>query len=193
MKDEFMVLPTDISAEMAALKAKIGDALDKLERIYKKQIKGKAEEDVRRLVESLDRARAKRLTLTPHFEPEERVVFEAFEKSLQEGMLLFEEEMKAEEEKEAAQKKSSKEEHEGSDRMMIEASDHIVLDTSDKDKGKAIMDSEPPSYVLKLQEDVESQKIKQAALEEKVDKIAENQKDMNFKLDAILAFISKKP
>ncbi|MCH87822.1 hypothetical protein A2U01_0008703 [Trifolium medium] len=33
MKNEFMVLPTNISAEVAALKAKIGDALDKLERL----------------------------------------------------------------------------------------------------------------------------------------------------------------
>ncbi|MCH99817.1 hypothetical protein A2U01_0020832, partial [Trifolium medium] len=62
MKDEFMVLPTDISAEVAALKTKIGDALDKLERIYRKEIKGKTEEDVRRLVESLDKAGANTTT-----------------------------------------------------------------------------------------------------------------------------------
>ncbi|MCI81643.1 hypothetical protein A2U01_0102917, partial [Trifolium medium] len=51
---------------------------------------------------------------------------------------------------------------------------------------------EPPSYVLKMQEDIENQKIKQEALEQKVDQIAENQKDMSSKLDAILALMSKK-
>ncbi|MCI08880.1 hypothetical protein A2U01_0029962 [Trifolium medium] len=115
-------------------------------------------------------------------------------------MLLFEEEMKAEEEKkrqeeekEAAEKKISEEEHEeGSDRMIIDTSDQVVLDTS-KDKGKEIMEPEPPSYVLKMQEDIANQKIKQEALEEKVDKIAENQKDMNSKLDVIFAFMSQKP
>ncbi|MCI19064.1 hypothetical protein A2U01_0040219, partial [Trifolium medium] len=190
MKDEFMVFPTDISAEVAALKAKIGDALDKLERHYKKQIQGKAREDVRKLVESIERAGAKRLTLTPHFEPEEMMVLESVHKSLMEEMMNFEEmELSAE------KKKCSEEENEeDSDRMLIDASDQIVADTSAKDKGKAIMDSEPPSYILKLQEDLDSQKVKHEALEVKVDNLAENQKvmatkqdTMDSKLDAILA------
>ncbi|MCI93851.1 hypothetical protein A2U01_0115149, partial [Trifolium medium] len=37
MKDEILVLPTELNAEFAAVKAKIEDALDKLERFYQKQ------------------------------------------------------------------------------------------------------------------------------------------------------------
>ncbi|MCI04134.1 hypothetical protein A2U01_0025178, partial [Trifolium medium] len=170
MKDGFMVLPTDISAKVDALKEKIGNALDNLESFYKKEVKGKTQENVQKMVESIERAGIKRLTLTPHFEPEEMMVLEAFEKSLQEGIQLFEEEIKAEEEKkqqeeerkhikaeekEAAEKQRSEEENaEGSDRMMIDTSDQVVLDSS-KDKGKEKMEPESPSYVLKMQEDIE--------------------------------------
>ncbi|MCI14410.1 hypothetical protein A2U01_0035541, partial [Trifolium medium] len=81
---------------------------------------------------------------------------------------------------------------EGSERMNIDTSNQQIVDTSDKNKGKAVMDSEPPAYVLKMQADIESQRIKQEALEQKVDKIAENQQDMSSKLDVILALMSKK-
>ncbi|MCI10866.1 hypothetical protein A2U01_0031963 [Trifolium medium] len=84
---------------------------------------------------------------------------------------------------------------EGSDILMIEASEQMALD-----KGKKIMDSEPPAYVLKLQEDFDSQKVKHEALEVKFDNMAETQKvmqskqdTMDSKLDTTLALLSKKP
>ncbi|MCH93363.1 hypothetical protein A2U01_0014312 [Trifolium medium] len=115
MEDDFLIFPSDVSAEVEALKAKIGDALDKYEKIIQKTIEGRGMDVVRVIMESVERADTKRLTLTPHFEPEERVVLETFEKSLQ------------------------------------EASEQMALD-----KGKKIMDSKPPAYVLKLQEDFDS-------------------------------------
>ncbi|MCI17337.1 hypothetical protein A2U01_0038484 [Trifolium medium] len=99
MKDGFMILPTDISSEVDLLKDKVLNALDSLERFYKKEVKGKAQENVQKMVESIEKAGIKRLTLTPYFEPTERVVLEAFEKALAEGLRLFEEEEKDEEEK----------------------------------------------------------------------------------------------
>ncbi|MCH96766.1 hypothetical protein A2U01_0017755, partial [Trifolium medium] len=56
MEDDFLVFPSDVSAEVEALKAKIGNALEKYEKIIQKKIEGR----------------------------EEMVVLEAFEKSLQE-------------------------------------------------------------------------------------------------------------
>ncbi|MCH99931.1 hypothetical protein A2U01_0020946 [Trifolium medium] len=79
--------------------------------------------------------------------------------------------------------------------MIIDTSDQVALD-----KGKQIMEPEPPSYVLKLQADIGSQKVKHDVLEVKFDNLAENQKvmatkqdTMDSKLDAILVFLSKKP
>ncbi|MCH99932.1 hypothetical protein A2U01_0020947 [Trifolium medium] len=83
MEDDFLIFPSDVSAEVESLKAKIGDALDRYEKIIQKIEGG-----------------------------EEMVVLEAFEKSLQEGMLLFEEEMKAEEEKKKAEEEKKHQEAE---------------------------------------------------------------------------------
>ncbi|MCI64092.1 hypothetical protein A2U01_0085349 [Trifolium medium] len=55
------------------------------------------------------------------------------------------------------------------------------------------MESEPPAYVLKMQADIEAQKIRQDAMEVKVDTVVENQKDIASKLDALIALMSKKP
>ncbi|MCI70487.1 hypothetical protein A2U01_0091750, partial [Trifolium medium] len=76
---------------------------------------------VRKIMESVERADIKRLNLTSYFDPEERVVLEAFVKELVEGLRLFEEEMKAEEEEEeeAAKENSSEVHKEGSDTLMI--------------------------------------------------------------------------
>ncbi|MCH82735.1 hypothetical protein A2U01_0003546 [Trifolium medium] len=172
MKDGFMVLPTDISAEVDLLKAKIVNALDNLESFYKKEVKGKAQENVQKMKK----------------------------KAEEENKKAEEEKKQQEAEKEAEEKNRSEEEHiEGYDKMIIDTSDQVVLDNS-KDKGKAIMDSEPPPYVLKMQEDIDSQKVKHEALEVKFDNLAETQKvmatkqdTMDSKLDAIFALLSKKP
>ncbi|MCI93275.1 hypothetical protein A2U01_0114573, partial [Trifolium medium] len=60
--------------------------------------------------------------------------------------------------------------------------------------------SDPDPLVLKLQEDLAAQKAEQELLKEEVRNLTESQnhvlktqEDMNSKLDAILAFMSKKP
>ncbi|MCI24186.1 hypothetical protein A2U01_0045369 [Trifolium medium] len=80
MKDGFMTLPTDISSEVDLLKNKVLNALDSLEKFYKKVVKGKAQENVQKMFRKW-------------------AVLEAFEKALAEGLRQFEEEEKAEEDK----------------------------------------------------------------------------------------------
>ncbi|MCI08135.1 hypothetical protein A2U01_0029208 [Trifolium medium] len=156
-------------------------------------------------MESVEKAGMKRLTLTPHFEPEEVVVLEAFEKELAEGLRLFEEEEKAEEEKKRLEeeqkrleeeKKRQEEEKEAAEKLRSKEKknkeDSKKMDI-DKDKGKAPMESEPPAYVLKMQADIETQKIRQDDMEVKVDTVVENQKDIASKLDAPIALMSRKP
>ncbi|MCI30601.1 hypothetical protein A2U01_0051811 [Trifolium medium] len=98
-----------------------------------------------------------------------------------------EEKKRQEAEKEAEEKNKPSEDHAEGSVKVIEASEQVVLD-----KGKAIMDSEPPAYVLKMQADIESQRIKQEALEQKADKVAEIQHEMSSKLDALISLLSKK-
>ncbi|MCI02528.1 hypothetical protein A2U01_0023561 [Trifolium medium] len=145
------------------------------------------------MMESVEKADVKRLTLTPHYEPEEVVVLQAFEKSLQEGMMLFEQEEKAEEEKKKAEEEEERQrdaEKKEAEAMVIEFGDQ---EGTSQNKGKDVMDSEPPSYILKMQADIESQRINHEALQQKVDKIAANQEDISSKLSDLIALMSKKP
>ncbi|MCI96346.1 hypothetical protein A2U01_0117646, partial [Trifolium medium] len=59
-------------------------------------------------------------------------------------------------------------------------------------KGKDVMDPELPAYILKMQADIEAQRIKQETLEKKVDKVIEIQPDLSSKLDALLSLMTKK-
>ncbi|MCI58648.1 hypothetical protein A2U01_0079903, partial [Trifolium medium] len=68
-----------------------------------------------------------------------------------------------------------------------------------EDKGKAVASEHDP-LVLILQEQLVTQKTEQELLKEEVKNLTESQnhviqtrEDMNSKLDAILAFMSKKP
>ncbi|MCI12193.1 hypothetical protein A2U01_0033296 [Trifolium medium] len=74
----------------------------------------------------------------------------------------------------------------------------MVIETSE-DKGKAIASEHDP-LVLLLQEQLATQKAEQELLKEEVKNLTEShhhviqtQEDINSKLDAILAFMSKKP
>ncbi|MCI07032.1 hypothetical protein A2U01_0028095, partial [Trifolium medium] len=49
MPDEFLVLPSDLSAEFAAIKAKIANALDKLECCYQKKLKRSLSANIEKL------------------------------------------------------------------------------------------------------------------------------------------------
>ncbi|MCI63182.1 hypothetical protein A2U01_0084439, partial [Trifolium medium] len=69
MEDDFLIFPSDIFAEAEALKAKSGDAIDKLSQIIKKKVENRGMEAVRMMLESVERANVKRLTLTPHYDP----------------------------------------------------------------------------------------------------------------------------
>ncbi|MCI12194.1 hypothetical protein A2U01_0033297 [Trifolium medium] len=78
MENDFFVFPSDVSAEAEALKAKFGDAVDKLSQIIQKKVEGRGIEAVKMIMESVERSKVKRLTLTPHYDPtvEEFVVNE---------------------------------------------------------------------------------------------------------------------
>ncbi|MCI49041.1 hypothetical protein A2U01_0070284, partial [Trifolium medium] len=73
-------------------------------------------------------------------------------------------------------------EEEAAEKLKIEAekvkesSEHIVIDY--QDKGKTVMESEPPTYVLQMQEEIKAQRLRQETLETKVDTIAEDQKEL---------------
>ncbi|MCH94930.1 hypothetical protein A2U01_0015901, partial [Trifolium medium] len=189
MEDDLLVFPSDVSAEVEAIKAKFGDAIESYGKMIQKKIEGKGMEVVRTIMKSVEEADTKLLTMKPHFEPEEQFVLRAFEKELAAGIQLFEEEMKAEDEKKLEKEQKRIEAEEAAKRQ----SDEMLEEGSDKGKGKAVMDSEPPEYVLKMQADIEAQKIRQDVMEVKVDTVVTNQKDIASKLDALVALMSKKP
>ncbi|MCI37270.1 hypothetical protein A2U01_0058494, partial [Trifolium medium] len=108
------------------------------------------------MMESIEKADVKRLTLISHSRLEE------------EKQRLKKEKKKAEEEEER-KRDAEKEEAEA---MIFELSNQ---EGTSQNKGKDVMDSEPPAYILKMQADIESQRINHEALQQKVDKIATNQ------------------
>ncbi|MCI04501.1 hypothetical protein A2U01_0025548, partial [Trifolium medium] len=101
-----------------------------------------------------------------------------------------------EEEEEEEEKKQQEEKQ----KMLTKkvTSDNMVINTSE-DKGKAVASEHDP-LVLILQEQLTTQKAEQELLKEDVKNLTESQhhviqtqEDMNSKLDAILAYISRQP
>ncbi|MCI20880.1 hypothetical protein A2U01_0042043, partial [Trifolium medium] len=82
MPDEILVLPSDLSDEFAAIKAKIGNALDKLEIYYQKKLKRSLSANIEKLVQSIERAYVKRITNSPHLDQEDLVVLNFIERAL---------------------------------------------------------------------------------------------------------------
>ncbi|MCI29010.1 hypothetical protein A2U01_0050214, partial [Trifolium medium] len=161
------------------------NALNDIEKAYRKDVKKKARENIQKMAESIERAGMKRLTLFSHEDMEQERLKRIEEKRLQE------EEKKKQEEEEAQQENIAAH---SSDLMDAETSEQVNLD-----KGKAIVSNSDP-LVLKLQEELAAQKAEQELLKEEVKNLTESQhhvikmqEDMNSKLDAILAFMSKKP
>ncbi|MCI69882.1 hypothetical protein A2U01_0091145, partial [Trifolium medium] len=50
-----------------------------------------------------------------------------------------------------------------------------------------------PEYVFKMQADIEARRIRQDAMDVKVDTVVENHKDIASKLEILIALMSKKP
>ncbi|MCI22932.1 hypothetical protein A2U01_0044110, partial [Trifolium medium] len=69
MENDFLVFPSDVFAEAEALKAKFGHAVDRLVQIIQKKVEGRGMEAVKLMMESVERCKVMRLTLTPHYDP----------------------------------------------------------------------------------------------------------------------------
>ncbi|MCI05454.1 hypothetical protein A2U01_0026507 [Trifolium medium] len=163
MEDDLLIFPFYVTAEVEAIKAKFADAIDNYKKVIQKKIEGRGMDFVKKIMEYAERAEMKRLTLTPHFEPGERVVLEAFEKALAEGLRQFEEEEKEEEEKKRLKEEQKiQAEEEQKKRQEEEAAEKLI---SEQEKQK-------------MQADIEAQKTRQDAMEVKVDTVVENQKDI---------------
>ncbi|MCH95828.1 hypothetical protein A2U01_0016810, partial [Trifolium medium] len=168
MENDFLIFPSDVSAEAEALKAKFADAVDKLSQIIKKNVENKGMEVVQMMMESVEHSQVKRLTLTSHYDQR-----------------IEEEKRKQEEEQKRLKEKDT------SDTMMIETFERVI-----KDKGKAVASEHDP-LILMLQEQLALQKAEHELLKEEVKSISESQEhviktqdDMNLKLDAILKFMA---
>ncbi|MCI49237.1 hypothetical protein A2U01_0070481, partial [Trifolium medium] len=68
MENDFLVFPSDVSAEAEAeaLKAKFGNAMDRLAQIIQNKVEGRGMEAIKMMMETVERSKVKRLTLTPH-------------------------------------------------------------------------------------------------------------------------------
>ncbi|MCI07850.1 hypothetical protein A2U01_0028919 [Trifolium medium] len=92
MRNGFMTLPSNISDEAEFLKSKVVNTLDDIERAYRKDIKKKAQENIQKMVESIERAGMKRLTLISHEDIEHERLKRFKEKRLEEEKKRREEE-----------------------------------------------------------------------------------------------------
>ncbi|MCI23541.1 hypothetical protein A2U01_0044722, partial [Trifolium medium] len=145
---------------------------------------------VKMVMESVERCKVKRLTLTPHYDPrvEEFVVNEVLSMFKQ----AEEEEAKAEEEEKRKQEEEKRQQEE-KQKMLTEnvTSDNMMVNSSE-DKGKAVASEHDP-LVLILQEQLATQKAEQELLKEEAKNLTESQhhviqkqEETNTKLDAIL-------
>ncbi|MCH80291.1 hypothetical protein A2U01_0001057 [Trifolium medium] len=198
MEDDLLIFPSNITAESEAIKAEFADAVDSYAKIIQKKIEGRGMKCVKQIMEYAEKANVKILTLTPYFDPIERMWLDVFEKELttafreererllKEKQRIEEKKKKLEEEKKKAEREAEQKEAEA---MIVEYSS---LEASSQNKGKLSTDSGLPAYILKMQEDIEAQRIRKENMAETQKNISARQENMDSKLDAILAFLTPK-
>ncbi|MCI27550.1 hypothetical protein A2U01_0048749, partial [Trifolium medium] len=141
MPGEILVLPSDLSAEFDAVKAKISNALDMLECCYQKKLKRSLSANIEKLVQSIERADVKRITDSPHIDQEDLVVLNFIERTLVQELELSD---KAD--------GSMPEKIENPNTVMVEdisgkiSFEQDGVNLSNKDKGKAVIEFGPEHH-----------------------------------------------
>ncbi|MCI23291.1 hypothetical protein A2U01_0044470, partial [Trifolium medium] len=82
MKDVIFIMPNELSAEFAAVKNKIRDALDKLEKMFQEDLKAKLHGHIEKLVKAIEDADVKMITNSPHLYQEDLFVLNCIDRAI---------------------------------------------------------------------------------------------------------------
>ncbi|PNX85968.1 hypothetical protein L195_g042043, partial [Trifolium pratense] len=190
LRNKFLVFPSDVDAEIYALKSKLSDLLEEIGQEIMEEIGQRGMEVARLMMDVVERASQKRLTLYSHAEFEStRSEAEAARKAADDMLLQALRDCRMESEliNRLEAQRIEQERLAQETVLLIEYPEDVG---SSSDKGKAPMESDVDKLKV-LEEAIGAQRSDHQVLASKVDSLDSKVDDLHTKFDQIIVLLSK--